>query len=604
MPSTTIPRTNSMPPSHPDRYKWIALTNTTIGILMVTINGSILLIALPNIFRGINLSPLAPQNTSYFLWILMGFLLVTAVLVVSFGRVGDMYGRVRMYTLGFAIFTVFSVLLAVTWMTGPGAALWIILMRVGQGVGGAFLFANSSAIITDAFPPDERGFALGINGVAAIGGSFLGLLLGGLLAPIEWRLVFLISIPFGIFGTVWAYAKLRDNGLRLEAKIDWIGNVSFAVGLVGVLTGIVYGLQPYGGHTMGWTSPFVLSCIIGGAVILAGFVFIETRVTDPMFNLDLFKNRSFAMGNLAALLGALARGGLQFMLIIWLQGIWLPQHGYSFERTPLWAGIYMIPLTVGFFISGPLAGKLADRYGPRPFATAGLVLTGAAFLLFNALPMNFPYVPFALLLLLVGLAMGLFAAPNTSAVMNSLPANQRGAGAGMLNTFQNSASVLSIGVFFTVIALGLASQLPSALFGGLTAQGVPAQAAQSISHLPPIGSLFAAFLGMNPIQQLLGPHVLAQVGPTHAAFLTGRSFFPKLISGPFGHGLHLAFDLAAVSTFLAAGFSWLRGGGAAHHQRTLAAQAAEGLAAVGALAGEEVGAGSDDGAEAEVGALT
>jgi MFS family permease len=602
MPATTIPSATSIP--HPDRYKWIALTNTTIGILMVTINGSILLIALPNIFRGINLSPLAPQNTSYFLWILMGFLLVTAVLVVSFGRVGDMYGRAKMYTLGFAIFTVFSVLLAVTWMTGPGAALWIILMRVGQGVGGAFLFANSSAIITDAFPPDERGFALGINGVAAIGGSFLGLLLGGLLAPIEWRLVFLISIPFGVFGTVWAYAKLRDNGLRLAAKIDWIGNISFAVGLVGVLTGIVYGLQPYGGHTMGWTSPFVLACIIGGTLILAGFVFIETRVTDPMFNLDLFKNRSFAMGNLAALLGALARGALQFMLIIWLQGIWLPQHGYSFERTPLWAGIYMIPLTVGFFISGPLAGKLADRYGPRPFATAGLVLTGAAFLLFNALPMNFPYLPFAFLLLLVGLAMGLFAAPNTSAVMNSLPANQRGAGAGMLNTFQNSASVLSIGVFFTVIALGLASQLPHALFSGLTAQGVPAQAAQSISHLPPIGSLFAAFLGMNPIQQLLGPHVLAQVGPTHAAFLTGRSFFPKLISGPFGHGLHLAFDLAAVSTFLAAGFSWLRGGGAAHHQRTLAAQAAEGLAAVGAMAGEEVGAGSDDGAEVEVGALS
>jgi EmrB/QacA subfamily drug resistance transporter len=605
MPPDAIPSSNGTAsnPSHPDRYKWIALTNTTIGILMVTINASILLIALPNIFRGIKLSPLAPGNTSYFLWILMGFLLVTSVLVVSFGRVGDMYGRARMYNLGFLIFTVFSVLLAVTWMTGPGAALWIILMRVGQGVGGAFLFANSSAIITDAFPPDERGFALGINGVAAIGGSFLGLLLGGLLAPIEWRLVFLISVPFGVFGTIWAYARLRDNGLRIKAKIDWIGNISFAVGLVAVLTGIVYGLQPYGGHTMGWTSPFVLACLIGGALILLAFVVIEMRVTDPMFQLKLFRNRSFAMGNLSALLAALARGGLQFMLIIWLQGIWLPQHGYSFERTPLWAGIYMIPLTVGFFISGPLAGKLADRYGPRPFATAGLLLTGAAFLLFNALPMNFPYVPFALLLLLVGLAMGLFAAPNTSAVMNSLPANQRGAGAGMLNTFQNSASVLSIGVFFTVIALGLASQLPHALFGGLTAQGVPATAAHRISTLPPIGSLFAAFLGLNPIQQLLGPHVLAQVGPTHAAFLTGRSFFPKLISGPFGNGLHLAFDLAAASTFVAAGFSWLRGGGKAHHQRTLASQAAEGLAAVGAVAAEEAGAGSDDSAESEVPAL-
>src|ERR1039458_5966407 len=233
-----------------------------------TINGSILLIALPNIFRGIKLSPLAPGNTSYFLWILMGFLLVTSVLVVSLGRVGDMYGRARMYTLGFAVFTVFSILLAVTWMTGPGAALWIIFMRVGQGVGGAFLFANSSAIITDAFPADERGFALGINGVAAIGGSFLGLLLGGFLAPIEWRLVFLVSVPVGLFGTVWAYWKLEDNGVRTKAKIDWLGNVSFAVGLVSILTGIVYGLQPYGGHAMGWTSPFVLSCLFGGLFVL------------------------------------------------------------------------------------------------------------------------------------------------------------------------------------------------------------------------------------------------------------------------------------------------------------------------------------------------
>ncbi len=394
-------------------YKWVALTNTTIGMLMVTINSSILLIALPNIFRGIKLNPLAPGNTSYFLWILMGFLLVTSVLVVSLGRVGDIFGRVKMYTLGFAIFTAFSILLSATWMTGPTAAIWIILMRLGQGVGGAFIFANSSAIITDAFPADERGFALGINGVAAIGGSFLGLLLGGLLGPIQWHLVFLVSVPFGLFGTLWAYFRLHDNGIRIAASIDWIGNVLFAVGLVGVLTGIVYGLQPYGGHTMGWTSPFVLACLVGGVAVLLGFVIVERHVDDPMFQLKLFRSRSFAMGNLAGLMAALARGGLQFMLIIWLQGIWLPLHGYSFEQTPLWAGIYMIPLTVGFFISGPLAGKLADRYGPRPFATAGLVMSGLALIGLQALPMNFPYPAFAALLLLVGLALGLFAAPNT-----------------------------------------------------------------------------------------------------------------------------------------------------------------------------------------------
>ena len=574
-----------------DHYKWIALSNTTIGILMATINGSILLIALPDIFRGIDLNPLSPGNTSYFLWILMGFLLVTSVLVVSLGRVGDMFGRVKMYTLGFAVFTIFSILLAVTWMTGPAAAIWLIVMRLGQGVGGAFLFANSSAIITDAFPADERGFALGINGVAAIGGSFLGLLLGGLLAPIEWRLVFLISVPFGLFGTVWAYLRLKDNGIRTKASIDWIGNIAFAVGLVAVLTGVVYGLQPYGGHTMGWTSPFVLICLLGGVAVLAGFVVIEHRVDDPMFQLHLFRSRAFAMGNLAALMLALARGGLQFILIIWLQGIWLPLHGYSFSRTPLWAGIYMIPLTVGFFIAGPLAGRLADRYGPRPFATAGLVLTGLSLLGLQALPMNFPYPLFAGLLFLVGLSMGLFAAPNTSAVMNSLPADQRGAGGGMLNTFQNSASVLSIGFFFTIITLGLASTLPGALFNGLTAQGISAAQAQGISHLSPIGSLFAAFLGINPIQQLLGPHVLAQAG-AHASFLTGRSFFPGLISGPFGHGLRLAFILAAVICFIGAIFSWLRGPGHSEVMHTLAADVEEGLGGAGEIAMAEVGAGS------------
>ena len=572
-------------------YKWIALSNTTIGILMATINGSILLIALPDIFRGIKLNPLAPGNTTYFLWILMGFLLVTSVLVVSLGRVGDIFGRVRMYTLGFAIFTLFSVLLAVTWMTGPAAAMWIIVMRVGQGVGGAFLFANSNAIITDAFPVNERGFALGINGVAAIGGSFLGLILGGVLAPLEWRLVFLVSVPFGLFGTVWAHLRLRDNGRRHKARIDWTGNVTFAVGLIAVLTGIVYGLQPYGGHTMGWSSPLVLSCLFGGLAILVAFVVVELHTTDPMFHLDLFKSRSFTMGNLAGLMLALARGGLQFILIIWLQGVWLPMHGYSFSRTPLWAGIYMVPLTVGFFLSGPLAGRLAARHGPRPFATLGLVLAGLSLIGLTELPMDFSYPVFAFLILMVGFSMGLFAAPNTSAVMNSLPLNQRGAGSGMLNTFQNSAAVLSMGFFFTVITFGLSARLPQALLKGLTGQGVPLAAAQAASHVPPIGSLFAAFLGINPIKEMISPSVLASPG-VHSTVLLGRGFFPGLIAGPFGHGLRMAFILAALVCFLGAVFSWMRGAGQSQVFHTMGEDIEEGIAGAGEIAMGEIGVGS------------
>jgi MFS family permease len=574
-----------------DRYKWIALSNTTLGILMVTINQSILLISLPDVFRGINMQPLAPGNTSYFLWILMGFILVTAVLVVSFGRVGDMYGRVKMYNLGFAVFTVFSILLSITWLSGAGGALWIIFMRVGQGIGGSFLFANSSAILTDAFPQNERGKAQGISGVALVTGSFIGLILGGVLAPIEWRLVFLVSVPFGVFGTVWAYLKLKDNGVRVASKIDWLGNVTFAVGLIALLTGIVYGIQPYGGHTMGWTNPKVLGAVFGGLAVLILFVVIEFNVPNPMIRLNLFRIRAFTAGIIASLLSAVGRGGLQFMLIIWLQGIWLPQHGYSFARTPLWAGIALVPLTIGFMISGPIFGIMADRLGAREVATIGLVGAGGCYLLLELLPMNFSYVPFAAIIFFLSFFSGMFIAPNQTAVMNSLPPDQRGAGAGINATFMNSAQVLSIGVFFSIVTLGLASTLPGHLYHGLTAQGVPAAQALKVSHLPPIGSLFAAFLGFNPIQTLVPHHVLVALGPARAKYLTGRSFFPKVIAPAFADGLHLAFDFAAATTFIAAVASFLRGGRYIHAEDSLFDEANRGLLEVGDLASSEVGAG-------------
>ncbi|KDN17977.1 MFS transporter [Amycolatopsis rifamycinica] len=533
------------------RYKWIALSNTTLGMLIATINSSIVLIALPDIFKGIGINPLEPANTSYLLWMIMGFLVVTAVLVVSFGRLGDMYGRARMYNLGFAVFTVSSIMLAVTWFDGDAAALWLIGWRIVQGVGGAFLMANSSAILTDAFPANQRGLALGMNGVAAIAGSFLGLVVGGVLAPIDWNLIFLVSVPFGVIGTVWAYLKLHDTGVRKHARMDWWGNITFAVGLIAVLVGITYGIQPYGSSPTGWGSPFVLSCLIGGAAVLVAFVVIETKVDNPLFRLSLFRIRSFTWGNVANLTASLGRGGLQFILIIWLQGIWLPQHGYTFEQTPLWAGIYMLPMTVGFLVSAPASGVLSDRIGSRFLASGGLLITAVTFLLLILLPVNFDYWAFAAILLLNGIGMGMFASPNRAEVMNSLPADARGSGAGMMTTFQNAAMVLSIGFFFSLIIAGLSSSLPSTMSQGLIEHGVPATSAAQIANLPAVAVLFAAFLGYNPIQQLLGGQ-LSSLPPDQASFLTGRSFFPNLISGPFQSGLAVAFGFAIVVCLIGA----------------------------------------------------
>ncbi len=543
-----------------DRYKWVALSNTTLGVLMATIDLSIMLIALPDIFRGIRIDPLLPSNSFYLLWMILSFMVVTSVLVVSLGRLGDMFGRVRMYNLGFAVYTFFSLLLSITWMSGTGAALWLVIMRIFQGVGSAFLMANSSAILTDAFPEDQRGMALGINQVAGISGSFIGLVLGGLLGPIQWRLIFLVSVPIGLFGTIWAYRKLREVPRKRDTHIDWPGNVTFALGLVAVMAGITYGIQPYGHSTMGWTSPTVLSMLSGGVVLLLAFCLIEIRSPDPMFRLPLFRIRAFTSGSLSSLLAAIGRGGLMFMLIIWLQGIWLPLHGYDFARTPLWAGIYMLPLTAGFLVAGPLSGILSDHFGSRPFATGGMLAAAISFALLELLPVNFGYPAFASLLLLNGLAMGAFAAPNRAGVMNSLPPQHRGVGSGMNSTFQNSGQVLSIGIFFTLMIVGLSATLPSALFHGLVSHGVPAAAAHKAAGLPPVSTLFAAFLGYSPVTHLLGPSVLAHLPAGQRAVLTGRSFFPSLITGPFRNGLHAAFDFSIIACLVAAGASWLRGG--------------------------------------------
>ena len=545
---------------HP-HYKWVALSNTTLGMLMATINSSIVLISLPAIFNGIELNALDPGNTSYLLWMLMGFMLVTAVLVVGFGRLGDMYGRVKIYNAGFVLFTIGAIALSLDpFMEGAGA-LWLILWRVFQGVGAAMLFANSTAILTDAFPAERRGMALGINQIAAIAGSFIGLILGGLLAVIDWRAVFIVSVPLGILGTIWSFKSLHEVGDRNPGSLDIPGNVLFLLGLTSLLTGITYGIQPYGDDATGWLNPWVLGSIIGGIVLLGVFVAVELRSRAPMFQLRLFQSRPFAMANLAGILASVGRGGLQFMLIIWLQGIWLPLHGFSYEDTPLWAGIYLLPLTIGFLISGPVSGILSDRWGARGLATSGLLLTAATFVALLLIPVNFDYPVFAVITFLNGVGSGMFGAPNRATIMGSVPANQRGSASGMAGTVLNAGSSLSIGIFFSLMVAGLAGSLPQALRSGLAAHSVPAQAADAIANVPPVGSLFAAFLGYNPIETLLGPTgVLKALPAADSSALTGKEFFPNLIAGPFHDGLVIVFIAAAVMSVIGA-VATLAGGG-------------------------------------------
>jgi MFS family permease len=548
-------------PGPDDRYRWVALSNTTAAVFMSALDGSIVIIALPAIFRGIHLDPLAPGSIVFLLWMIMGYRLVQAVLVVNLGRLGDMFGRVRIYNAGFAVFTAASVLLSFDPFQGARGALWLIGWRVPQAIGGSMLTANSAAILTDAFPADQRGFALGTNQVAAIAGQFIGLVAGGVLAAIDWRAVFWVNVPVGVFGTLWAYRKLRDNGERHPGRIDWWGNVTFAVGLSAILIGITSGIQPHAHHAMGWTDPVVLALVGGGVVLLAAFAVIESRVSEPMFELGLFRIRAFTAGNIAGLAVAIARGGLQFMLIIWLQGIWLPLHGYDYSATPVWAGIFLLPLTGGILIAGPVSGILSDRFGARGFATAGMVVFGASFIGLMLLPVDFPYWAFALLTAVNGIGGGMFAAPNSSSIMSSVPARYRGVASGMRSTYQNSGTALSIGVFFSLMIAGLAGILPTTLTGGLQRLGVPHGIAHQIGALPPVSSLFAAVLGVNPVQHLLAASgTLSSLPPASQRILTGRRFFPELISVPFHHGLSVVFVVSAALAAVAAVASLLRGG--------------------------------------------
>ncbi len=543
-------------------YKWIALSNTTLGVLMASIDSSILIISLPAIFNGLGVNPLTPGNITLLLWLLLGYMIMSSVIVVTIGRLSDMFGRVRLYNLGFAIFAIGStVLYAVTYLfTGTTAVLLMIVLRLVQGFGGGFLFANSAAILTDSFPHDQRGTAMGINQIAAIMGGLIGLILGGILSAIDWHLIFLISVPVGVLGAIWSYLALHEIAkIRQNQKIDILGNVTFGVALTLILISMTYGLLPYGTSNTGWSSPYVIGGIITGLLLLVAFVFIELRTKDPMFNLYLFKIRAFSAGILSLFLAGIARGGLQFMLIIWLQGIWLPLHGVSFINTPLQAGIDMIPLLLGFLVMGPIAGHLSDKYGARLFSTLGMIINVIGFLLLMTLPVNFSYPVFALIIFILGIGQGMFAAPNTTSVMNAVPPEHRGITAGMRATFTNMSFMFSIVVFFTLLVVGLGTALPGALYTGLVAQSVPAAAAHAASKLPPTSALFAALLGYNPMQTLLPHNVTAAIPKANLTVITGSTFFPNLVSAPFADGIHSVLIAAVIMSAIAAIASALRG---------------------------------------------
>ncbi len=540
-------------------YKWTAMSNTFIATLMASINTYIILIALPAIFNGIHIDPL--NSFQYLLWILMGYGLVTATLLLSFGRLSDMYGRVKMFRLGFLIFTIGSILLYLKHSTGDAGAIEIIVFRLVQGVGAAFFLANSAAIITDAFPSSERGKALGINIVAAIAGNFLGLVIGGVLAVFNWRYVFLISIPFGLIGTIWSFKLKELSKKALKTKIDIWGNFTFVLGITLILVGITYGLLPYGNSPMGWNNPWVIAAMIIGLFSLILFPFIENRVESPMFRLDLFRIRSFAFANIAGLLGSLGRGGLMFMLILLLQGIWLPLHGYSYASTPFWAGIYMLPLTAGIVIMGPLSGVLSDIYGPRWISTGGMIIVTTSFIMFAALPINFNFGEFAFAEFLMGIGSGMFSTPNTASIMNSVPSEDRGVASGMISTLRNTAGTASMAIFFTIVIVGITQRFPDAMLSSLTSIGA-VNLAPVLSNIPPTAALFSAFLGYNPVNAILitfPPSIVTHIPNSILNTLTGITWFPSTLANAFLPSLQTSFIIGAIISAIAAILSALRG---------------------------------------------
>ncbi|MGC8538648.1 MAG: MFS transporter [Candidatus Micrarchaeia archaeon] len=552
-------------------YKWTVLTNTTLGVIMSALNANIVMISLPTIFRGLGINPFAPGEFVYLLWILMGYGIVLATVLVTFGRISDIYGRVRMYTLGFIIFTVASILLSIVPDNSQnfGAAL-LIFFRMIQAVGGGFLMVNSTALLTDSFPVNQRGEALGLNQSAFIAGSVLGLVMGGLLASYNWHLVFIVNIPFALAGTIWSIFKLKKMHKRANVKIDYWSNITLALGLVLISLGFTYVLVPYGNSQMGWSNPLVLLAFVLGIMLIILFVFVEKHVTEPLFNLMLFKIRAFSFGNISLFFNALARGAVMFLIIIWLQGIYLPMHGYPYLQTPFWAGVYILPLMIGMVIIAPISGHLTDKYGARIFATAGMLIVALSLFLLIFLPYNFNLLEFELIIFLNGLGNGFFASPNTTAIMNSISSDDRGAGNGMRMTLSNIGSTISMAIFFSITITVFSVGVPAAMYNAAI-KIMPQQTATYLSKLSPSGLLFAAFLGIDPLAAVKSSGNLSQAA---LQALSSPTFLPSVIGPSFIIGLRYSLYISIALILIGAVFSALRGGKYVHEERIVKKQKA------------------------------
>ena len=537
------------------------LTNTMLGVIMSSINMYIVLISLPTIFRGLNINPFLPGEFDYLLWVLMGYSIVLASVLVTFGRISDLYGRTRLYTLGFIIFAIASVLLSlIPSNSGNFGALLLIVFRVIQAIGGGFIMVNSTALLTDAFPPGERGRALGLNQASFIIGSFLGIILGGLLSNYDWHLLFLVNVPFAVAGALWSIFKLRrvDRG-SVRVKIDYWGNLTLALGLVLITLGFTYALMPYGGSEMGWTNPLVIASFVAGMALIIAFIPIELRQEEPLFKLSLFRVRPFTYGVMALFLSSLARGAIMFLITIWLQGIYLPLHGFSYTETPFWAGIYMLSMLVGTVIMAPIGGSLTDRYGARIIATVGMVIIAVSLYLLTLLPYNFNLVEFESILFLNGIGNGLFASPNTTSIMNALPPRDRGAGNGMRQTLSNVGSTISMAMFFTIAMSVFSQYVPIRIHDIALSYGLPTDAANALANIPASSLLFTTFLGMDPASVLLSS-VINNLPTNVVKLLDSNTLLPSVLGPPFMIGLRFSLYISIAFVLIGAVLSYMRGG--------------------------------------------